>query len=852
MPKIFSNSNPLRGCSFSGGSPVLPATRPIANAGGLRHSLEQPRRGRDLSRLTVHKPGESPLQYAMGTLAGLIAPPGHGTDGERRVNEASLKDHVRAILGMQHEASLIDPALAPYLDELSKNESTMWARPVTRSSFTLLCILYAADQEPGLQGCDPLTRGGLIRWLKCQLDPGEVRDDWIPDQYFDTVQFRAQSIQRHQVLYGRDMADWVEVRAMRPFNLKSFDWRDSRKWSHAENALDLCELYRQRLLVGSTGSSDDFFNLQFLEELGVDLGGMKLWNVDLYSCPVSLLTTLRGADLCDANLVSANLKNLDLGDIKLTGALIQRVDLEGARLRVNAEDAVNIILNASSTTGTKLTIDREASEHDISYYVKRQMEEWLDDYRCDLLFNHRNNEQSVLTRIAGLHDSCGDTKRELMRAVVGLLNDKRGTNPDAIVALIPSLGDVLFQDPEYLEGYEDFAGWLCAGLLGDGAILLDQQLGDTALQALGDHATRLLVKEGRGAVTRYSVAIYQVLYAMRRRAASGSSLEVRGEWTRQSEALHKQYCTTLGIALPSLMCEHGVYASERDITADDEVFPLVATDGQTCVMMTDGQYRQLVLDDRSRVPGDENCAWDDLRCVRAGADGMFPKSVGGQDEGGTRGTQSTDSVLTGFPLLRSARQRENATAAQGRMLALAGLKGMLLERFTAALQRRDTREKMIEVADQFALEQTFATRFADHDGRGTHLAQAHFTELRTQWRHDTQKVFAFRLLCMAALYTNYASSHVFGTEHESPNTLRYYAEALLRKARELDPSLFPDDNEFRDWINRLRGEGAAFTCTSVLYGMESRHMDTILSNEAGSGPLHQVRNEMIPLAWRTR
>jgi hypothetical protein len=67
---------------------------------------------------------------------------------------------------------------------------------------------------------------------------------------------------------------------------------------------------------------------------------------------------------------------------------------------------------------------------------------------------------------------------------------------------------------------------------------------------------------------------------------------------------------------------------------------------------------------------------------------------------------------------------------------------------------------------------------------------------------------------MGALYTNYASSHVFGTELESPNALRAYAEALLRTAHEEDPGQLPD-NKLVDWVNRVRGEDNAFTCTSV-------------------------------------
>jgi hypothetical protein len=270
----------------------------------------------------------------------------------------------------------------------------------------------------------------------------------------------------------------------------------------------------------------------------------------------------------------------------------------------------------------------------------------------------------------------------------------------------------------------------------------------------------------------------------------------------------------------------------------------MSADGLSCVIMTGPHYRQLVLGELVR--GERNCAWADLRCVQAGSDGTFPANVNDVGQGGTRGTVA---VLEQFPLLRAARSRESASAAQGRMLALAGLTGTWLERFTAALKERMTREKMTGDADQLALGEIFATKFEHREGQGAHLRAEHFAALRAQWPNDTAEAFAFRLLCMGVLYTNYASSHVFGTETESPNALRAYAEALLRKVHEEDPGLLPG-NQLVDWVNRLRGEDNAFTCTSVLYGMESRHLGNILRRERGNGPLHQVRDEMIPLPWR--
>ncbi|MFM0610366.1 hypothetical protein PQR05_38505, partial [Paraburkholderia sediminicola] len=83
----------------------------------------------------------------------------------------------------------------------------------------------------------------------------------------------------------------------------------------------------------------------------------------------------------------------------------------------------------------------------------------------DLLFNHRNNEgRSVLYDIERLSDGCRAKKQVLMRSVAGELDRLRQKAPDVLAALIPSLGDVLFLDPVYLQGHDAFASWLLDGL----------------------------------------------------------------------------------------------------------------------------------------------------------------------------------------------------------------------------------------------------------------------------------------------------------------------------------------------------------------------------------------------------
>jgi hypothetical protein len=752
-----------------------------------RISLGQPRPVRDPSQLTAHKPEETPLQYAVTKMAGLIAQPHHdgaGTAGT--VNPKSLWDYVRASLGMSHVKASIDPGLRPYLDQLSRNERTDGPQPpITLDSFKLLYVLYLADQKPG--PADRFTRETFMDWLNGQLAPQTVRDDLIPQDYLNSVKTE-QVHGKFTFEYDRNAENSVDVPTMRP-----------------------------------SVPGDD----------------------------------LQGADLQEryppgANLQGVNLQDLrgvDLRGFSLGGAKLDFDKLQGAKLDVTPELAVSIVFSRDADlTGTGLFMSTEGGGS-CQQYVKKRMSTWKEAV-FDLLFDHRNNNgRGALKNIAALDESCRDTKRALMHAMVGGLDGARAMQAGAVGRLVPSLGDVLFDDPEYLKGHDAFSAWLCGKLLGDGSRLLDTELSDAALEALGRHATGRLTEKGFEAIKDQSVAVYQVLYAMRARAAApGTSAEVREKWTAQSEALHEQYRETLAGAHASLMGENGVYQNEREVLADDDAFPLISGDGRSCVIMTDERYRQLVLGDRSRISVDGTMAWADLRCV-AEENGKFPASANDLNAGATRGTAS---VLEKFPLLAAARRRETAAAERARMLALAGLPAPLLDRFKAALQRRFTNgpgEKMTGDADQLALGAIFATKLENRDGQDVHLAPAHFAALREQWQGDSQEVFAFRLLCMAALYTNYASSHVFGTEFESPNALRAYAEALLRKTHELDPGLLPNA-QFGDWVNRLKGKDDAFTCTSVLYGKQSEHLNAILGQEEDSGPLHAVRDEMIPLEWR--
>lgn len=610
-------------------------------------------------------------------------------------------------------------------------------------------------------------------------------------------------------------------------------------------------------------------NLRAVDLRGADLSGADLQNANLSNAQMSHINleranlegaNLSGADLKYGNLRYANLQRAILDAVNLGAAALQGANLVGAELRP-------IYIESGGLSGVNLDCIESLWELDCRGAVlqlepKDAAELWLKGFFdretnpgfIDRRFNHRNNDgRSVLQNIAGLDDSCRPQKVALMTALVGRLDAIcRTDNAQSVINLVPSLGDVIFLDPEYLQGYDEFADWLLDGLLGDGSALLDVKMSASVLKELGDHAARLLKRQDLGEAARRSVAIFQVLHKMRGLARSDAlTVKERQGWGNQADTLHQQYCTVLSEKLPSLMDNNGVYASERAVLYDDDAFPLLSADARSCVILTDAQYKQLVLGDRPSVCSEVQYSWDDLRCVRAVADGSYPANALGSGEGGTRGTAKTVPVLEQFPLLRSARLRDGAVDTLGRMLALSGLDGPLLNRFTAALKQRHTRDRLTGVEEQLEISKVFKNKYEEREGRQVHLAAVHLAELKAFWPGEANMVFAFRLLCMGALYTNYASSLVFGTETESPNALRFYAMALLLKAHELAPELL-SDAACEDWTNRLIGNSGAFTCTSVLYSTQTVHLNRLVNNEMGENawPMRQIRDEMIPLAWR--
>ncbi|EGY28061.1 hypothetical protein Rin_00020180 [Candidatus Regiella insecticola 5.15] len=102
------------------------------------------------------------------------------------------------------------------------------------------------------------------------------------------------------------------------------------------------------------------------------------------------------------------------------------------------------------------------------------------------------------------------------------------------------------------------------------------------------------------------------------------------------------------------------------------------------------------------------------------------------------------------------------------------------------------------------------------------------------------------LFSMATIIIKLSSDYMFGTNKNSPETLRKYGLWLMIKAYEADPKVFDvveegtNKNKMTEWKDRLLGLNGQFSCTGILSSIMIQHAKAHFSNVIGS---------ILPPAW---
>lgn len=163
--------------------------------------------------------------------------------------------------------------------------------------------------------------------------------------------------------------------------------------------------------------------------------------------------------------------------------------------------------------------------------------------------------------------------------------------------------------------------------------------------------------------------------------------------------------------------------------------------------------------------------------------------------------------------------------------------GELNRQFIAATNQKHSTVKFIDDASVSRLNAVFEPLLPE--GK---LSPAHYQHILSAYNltDASPQEQAKTLFCLSTTFARYSSSAIFGTENDSPPVLRGYAEALMQKAWELSPAIFPSEHKFTDWSNRFHGFRNAFTCTSIVAGDMQRH---------ARAHFPDVLSSILPLAW---
>ncbi|RFQ62704.1 effector protein [Escherichia coli] len=97
------------------------------------------------------------------------------------------------------------------------------------------------------------------------------------------------------------------------------------------------------------------------------------------------------------------------------------------------------------------------------------------------------------------------------------------------------------------------------------------------------------------------------------------------------------------------------------------------------------------------------------------------------------------------------------------------------------------------------------------------------------------------LFCLGGVFCKYSSSDMFGTEYDSPEILRRYANGLIEQAYKTDPQVFGSVYYYNDILDRLQGRNNVFTCTAVLTDMLTEH---------AKESFPEIFSLYYPVAWR--
>ncbi|WGO84724.1 pentapeptide repeat-containing protein [Arsenophonus apicola] len=510
--------------------------------------------------------------------------------------------------------------------------------------------------------------------------------------------------------------------------------------------------------------------LQGLNLSNVNLAATMLSGADLSDC------NLQSKDLTDTCLIKANLNGANLSKVNLTRAIMNEANLSNA-------DFKGADLNGAILTGAILD---KAKLSDIAFPV------WNID-NLDLYLNHINNNSSLLTTIDSIDEKYHDIKISLVHQLINSLNQR---SPDiSLSSVVDPLLDILAKT-SYNKN-PDIINWLSKNILPlyltkydiNMMPVLDDALVATLLTCMD--SKRELMFSHNGAFIQL---ISQIM-------AGDSRLK------EQTKTLYDCYLQDRRIALYKMMPDFGDYAGRPDWSdknADNFILLSVLPESDYAMMLSQNQLQQMI----------------DVQGEKADINWYGFYLYQGQENIGPADYQLDTLFQHHFKLFMSTYRFQQQRAKFDKLLATLQL-GELQPIFQIAITQRTSQIKLIDFDSQTKLAAIFDNKFTQYTENGVtgyRLTDAYRQQLLQVYNlsNADKATQAKTLLALAAVFSKYSSSAIFGTGTESPNALRYFAFALMEQSHQLAPQTFASEEQYQDWSDRLLGYNNAFSCTAVL------------------------------------
>src|SRR5471030_295387 len=506
--------------------------------------------------------------------------------------------------------------------------------------------------------------------------------------------------------------------------------------------------------------------------------------------------SLSEANLDGANLSEANLRGANLSGANLTGADLFKTNLRGADLvgaNLGGANLSEANLKGADLCGANL--NRANLSNILQEGALLKLPEW-NSIILDAYLNHINNPESgsLLTMMDSIDEQYADVKLRMARELMtSLQNTTAGTSSVAL-----PLMDILSKPP-----YTDDAEinlWL--------GTLCERYLSQYNGQVLPENAG--VFNQSVDLFTRRPALMFTHNGAFIQIIAQGMAENSTPAMKEKAAGLYETYLRDGRINAYSTLEDFGNGEGKPDWRYKDAVnfILLSAQPARVSAMLLSLASLEGML---SPQVGTE---WHNVYLYKDGVN-LSP----------AESPPSGELFAKAFPLFNDPYQHMQNSAKFLLLLKALNL-GSLETPFVSAAGAKYSATKLVSATHQKTLKGIFAPKLTYSPGAGRYgLNDAHYEELLGAYglasASDGEK--GKTLLCLAALFTKYSSSAVFGTETESPEVLRQYAYALMAKAHSLDGSLV-NAATFANWTNRLLGLNKAFTCSAVLSNLMVEHI----------------------------